>query len=110
LAVSLITADFINRSEGTVRYRPLPLKPPVWRASRKGEISKILLNKIDLKAKRIELPGRTTKGKKPRFLPIYGDMAAELSMAISLAHPNCPFLVQEKAGALRIGKRVGQQP
>jgi integrase len=64
--------------------------------SRKGEIGKILLKKIDLKAKRIELPGRTTKNKKPRFLPIYGDMAAELSMAISLAHPDCPFLVQEK--------------
>jgi integrase len=68
--------------------------------SRKGEIAKIRLDKIDFKRSRIDLPGRTTKNKKPRFLPIYGDMAAELSMAISMAHPDCPFLVQDK------GRRV----
>jgi integrase len=63
--------------------------------SRKGEIGKIRLDKIDLKRSRIDLPGRTTKNGKPRYLPIYGDMAAELSMAISLADPGCPFLVQK---------------
>jgi integrase len=68
--------------------------------SRKGEIAKIRLDKIDFKRSRIDLPGRTTKNKKARFLPIYGDMAAELSMAISLAQPGCPFLVQDK------GRRV----
>ncbi|HWF45994.1 MAG TPA: site-specific integrase [Bryobacteraceae bacterium] len=62
--------------------------------ARKGEIRKIRLDKIDLKFGRIELPGKTTKNKKPRYLPIYGDMRAELSMAISLADPQCPFLVQ----------------
>ncbi len=39
---------------------------------------------------------KTTKNKNPRYLPIYGDMAAELSMAISLADPSCPFLIQDK--------------
>jgi integrase len=62
--------------------------------ARKGEIRKIRLDKIDLKAGRIELPGKTTKNKKPRYLPIYGDMKAEISMAISLADPQCPFLIQ----------------
>jgi len=68
--------------------------------SRKGEIGKILLCKIDFKSKRIELPGRTTKNRKARYLPIYGDMDAELSMAVSLADSACPFLVQDK------GRRV----
>ena len=44
--------------------------------------------------KRIDLPGRTTKGKKPRFLPIYGDMEAEIEMAITGGSKACPFLIQ----------------
>jgi integrase len=68
--------------------------------ARRGEIRQIRLDKIDLKASRIELPGRTTKNKNARYLPIYGDMSAELSMAVSLADPKCPFLIQNE------GKRV----
>jgi integrase len=68
--------------------------------ARKGEIKKIRLDRVDFKAGRIELVGKTTKNKTPRYLPIYGDMAAELSMAVSLADSACPFLIQEK------GKRV----
>lgn len=64
--------------------------------ARKGEIGKIRLDKIDVKSARIDLPGRTTKNKKPRYLPIYGDMNAELSMSISSADPACPFLIQHK--------------
>ena len=63
---------------------------------RKGETAKIRIDKIDFKSCRIDLPGRITKNRKPRYLPIYGDMKTELSMAISLADPACPFLVQEK--------------
>jgi integrase len=44
--------------------------------------------------------GKTTKNKNPRYLPIYGDMDAELSMAVSLADAGCPFLIQDG------GKRV----
>jgi integrase len=66
--------------------------------ARKGEIREIRLDNIDLKLCRIELLGKTTKNKKPRYLPIYGDMKAELSMAISLADPQCPFLVQRDGG------------
>jgi len=46
--------------------------------ARKVEIGAIRLDKIDLAAKRIQLPGRTTKNGKPRYLPIYGDMGPEL--------------------------------
>ena len=68
--------------------------------ARKGEIRKIRLDRIDLKADRIELPGKTTKNKAPRYLPIYGDMKAEISMAISLANPQCPFLIQRDGCAV----------
>jgi integrase len=64
--------------------------------ARKGEIRKIRLDKIDLIAGRIELPGRTTKNKKPRYLPIYGEMKAEIMMAMSRADPECPLLVQNE--------------
>ena len=50
--------------------------------ARKGEIRAIRRDKIDLAAKRIQLPGRTTKNGKPRYLPIYGDMGPELGMAL----------------------------
>ena len=71
----------------------------------KGEIRKIRLDKIDFKAKRIDLLGSTTKNKKPRYLPIHGDMQAELSMSISRADLNCPFLVQDRLPRLgRLGE------
>lgn len=63
--------------------------------ARKGEVRAIRRDKIDLKAKRINLPGRTTKNGKPRYLPIYGDMGAELDMWLTkLTDKNCPLLVQ----------------
>ena len=64
--------------------------------ARKGEIRSIQCDRIDLKANRIHLPGRTTKNGKPRYLPIYGDMEAELDMAIAAGDRSCPLLVQEK--------------
>jgi integrase len=68
--------------------------------ARKGELCQVRRDRIDRKAKRIELAGRTTKNKRPRFLPIFGDMEAELDMAISAGTEGCPFLIQ------RDGKRV----
>ncbi len=64
--------------------------------ARKGEIRAILVDKIDFKAMRVTLPGRTTKNGKPRYLPIYGDMKAELDMALSAADQTCPFLIQHE--------------
>src|SRR5262249_43830295 len=42
------------------------------------------------------LPGRTTKSKRPRFLPIYGDMGPEIEMAIDAGSKACPFLIQDE--------------
>lgn len=76
--------------------------------ARKGEIRAIQRDRIDLKAARIHLPGRTTKNGKPRYLPIYGDMAAELDMALSACKPECPFLIQARWEAgFRFRKGVG---
>jgi integrase len=83
-------------------YGRIALVIAYYTGARKGEISKIRIDKINLKSKRIELPCRTTKNGSPRYLPIYGDMHAELDMSMSFtfADPKCPFLIQEQ------GKRV----
>lgn len=64
--------------------------------TRKGEVRQILKDWIDLTAKRIKLPGHVTKNKKPRSLPIYGDMAAEIEMAVAAGSAACPFLIQNE--------------
>ena len=63
--------------------------------ARKGEIRKIRLDQINTKTRRIQLPGKTTKNGTPRYLPIYGDMKAELEMAQAVADSQCPFLLQQ---------------
>lgn len=68
--------------------------------ARKGEITSILREHIDLSNRRILRPGRATKNKKPRYLPIYGDMRAELDMALSKMKNGCQYLIQDH------GKRV----
>jgi integrase len=98
-----------NVREGTVtheQYRAVrDLLPPYARialvigyhtGARKGEIRAIQRDKLDARTKRIYLPGRTTKNGKPRYLPIYGDMGAEIDMALSLGDKKCPLLVQDK--------------
>lgn len=64
--------------------------------ARKGEIRKIRKERIDLPNGRIELTGKTTKNKKARYLAIYGDMAAEVEMAIAAGDSKCPVLVQRE--------------
>jgi integrase len=85
-----------NVREGTLehdQYRTLRDALPVYArialvigchtGIRKGEVRAIRIDKIDFKAMRVLLPGRTTKNGKPRYLPIYGDMKAEEAMEIS---------------------------
>jgi integrase len=62
--------------------------------ARKTEIRAILKDGIDFEAGRINLPGFSTKNERPRYIPIYGDMAAEIEIAISKGSPECPFLIQ----------------
>jgi integrase len=66
-------------------------------ALRKGAIRKIRREWVDLKKKRIELPFRAAENKGvPPFVPIYGDMVAELDMWLSMIKgSSCPFLIQD---------------
>jgi integrase len=82
------------------RYARVALVIAYHTGARKGEICSIRTDYVDLDAKRIFRPGRTTKNGRPRYLPIYGDMAAELEMALATADRKCPFLIQ------RNGERV----
>ena len=82
------------------RYARIALVVSYHTGCRKGEIRAIRKDKIDLKARRIHLPGRTTKNGKPRYLPIYGDMDAELDMALSSCEGACPLLIQHEGKPL----------
>jgi hypothetical protein len=62
-----------------------------YTGARKGEILTILRDKVDLKGLRIEIPRRRSKNNRPRFLPIYGPMAAEIEMALRRAIPSARF-------------------
>jgi integrase len=64
--------------------------------ARKGQIRKIRKERIDLPNARIELTGKTTKNKKASYLPIYGEMADEIAMAISAGDSKCPLLIQRE--------------
>jgi integrase len=75
-------------------YARLALVIGYHTGARKGEIRKIRIDRVDLKSGRIELPGKITKNKAARYLPIYGDMQAEIEMAVAAADRRCPFLVQ----------------
>jgi integrase len=64
--------------------------------ARKGEVRKIGKDKVDFRSARIDLPGRTTRNKTRRYLPIYGGMRAELDMALSATSADCPLPVQHE--------------
>lgn len=64
--------------------------------ARAGELRAIRKDRIDLKANRIYLPGFTTKNGRSRYLPIFGDMAAEIELAILKGRSDCPFLIQHQ--------------
>lgn len=75
-------------------YARLALVIGYHTGARKGEIRKIRIDRVDFKAGRVELPGKITKNKSARYLPIYGDMRAEIEMAIAAAERKCPLLIQ----------------
>lgn len=80
--------------DGLPGYARIALVIAYHTGARKGELRQIRKDRIDMRAGRIDLPGRTTKNKKPRYLPIYNDMAAEIEMAVSAGSEECPFLIQ----------------
>ncbi len=60
-----------------------------------GELRKIRWAQVDLMAREIKLETGKTKNKKPRTLPIYGDMIAWLSMQRTeheAKWPDCPLV------------------
>lgn len=60
-----------------------------------GELRKIRWNQVDLSAGEIRLSGAQTKNKKPRTLPVYGDMWACLDMQKASRDqlwPDCPLV------------------
>jgi TPR repeat protein len=103
------------------RYARIALVIGYHTGLRKGMILQIRRDLIDLKKLRIELPGRRASNKgAPRFLPIYGDMAAELDLALSAIteecrklktpRPDCPLLVQRNGKPVQDFERSGQPP
>jgi integrase len=60
--------------------------------TRKGELREIRIEQVDLDAKVIRVEKRQTKGKKPRTLPIYGEMERWLRQQIDSASEGCPWV------------------
>ncbi len=81
-------------------YARLALVISYHTGSRRGELLAIKTAGVDFKAGRILLGRKTTKSNRDRFLPIYGDMAAEIQRAIAANDPRCPFLVQRDGHAV----------
>jgi integrase len=66
--------------------------------TREGELLSIQWPQVDLRANEIRLKAPTTKTKKPRIPPIYGDMKSWLEMAHAdrdLKHPSCRWVFQK---------------
>lgn len=76
-------------------YARLALVLSYHTGARRGELLSIRRQDVDLVAGRIQLRGRKTKNGRPRYLPIYGDMAAELGAAIDAGAKGCPLLIQD---------------
>lgn len=67
--------------------------------TRLGELSKVKWSEVDFARGEITLLRYTTKTKKPRILPIYGDMVAFLTAAKDLRdrlYPECPWVFHRK--------------
>lgn len=77
--------------------------------TREGELMKVQWSEVDFERKEIVLKRYTTKNKKPRVLPIYGDMAEYLKMAKETRdtlYPNCPWVFQRKGDRMRFDHKT----
>ena len=66
--------------------------------TREGELLSIQWPQVDLRANEIRLKAPTTKTKKARVLPVYGEMKSWLEMARAerdQKHPNCRWVFQK---------------
>jgi integrase len=67
--------------------------------TREGELIKLEWSEVDLEAGQITLKRYNTKTKKPRVLPLYGEMKQFLQMAKERRdrlYPNCPWVFNRK--------------
>jgi integrase len=72
--------------------------------NRAGELRGLLRSQVDLKAGQISLTGKQTKNRRPRTLPIYGDMLPWFEMQITELEqkwPACPWFFHYH------GRRIG---
>jgi integrase len=78
--------------------------------TRLGELSKLQWSEVDFDRGLIELRRYNTKTKKPRVLPIYGDMKEFLLLARAARdqhHPSCPWVFHIKGrGHFRLDAKV----
>lgn len=75
--------------------------------NRKGEILKLEWSMVDFRANELHLPQRLTKNKKPRTLPLYGDLRHFLEMAKverDLKHPHCKWVCAEDGKQIKCFK------
>jgi integrase len=68
--------------------------------TRKGELRKIQIEQVDFDAKTIRIQKKQAKGKKPRTLPIYGDMERWLREQTESARTGCPRVFHNGKGRL----------
>jgi integrase len=69
--------------------------------ARVGELRNTRIEQVDLKARQIHISRKTTKNKEAHTLPIYGDMAPAIEMAIEERNqkfPDCPWLFFDDEG------------
>jgi len=74
--------------------------------TRKGELRKIRIDQVDFEAGVIRVEKRQSKGKKPRTLPIYGDMERWLRERIESAPEGFPYVFHNGHGRRLVGKHL----
>ncbi len=77
--------------------------------TREGELLKVQWKEVDFSRGDITIRRYNTKTKKPRVLPIYGDMKEYLGMLKSMRdvlYPDCPWVFHHKGKRLRFDNRV----
>jgi integrase len=74
--------------------------------TRKGELRKIRIDQVDFDAGVIRVEKKQTKGKKPRTLPIYGDMERWLRERIDSAPAGWSYVFHNGHGRRLVGKHM----
>lgn len=110
LAESNVRTGFITHEQYTSLREALPAHLKALfvvgyhTGARVGELRKTCWDQVDLKAGEIRLSGPQTKNKRPRTLPIYGEMRHWIEWQraeLDQTHPECPWVFHY------LGRRIG---